>query len=337
MTVQIPGAVSPVRLDGARLVEALRRQLNTPNLLPRIPMLIRELHHGDRERAAQLLLTTSERNSGADPTAVLVSISDVCGSQTLKRDADAVAGRVRPAFRDLRTLSDIVEGCGAWRDGVAGEESFAPVVSNVPTLIVSAEFDDRTPAAYGQDVAASLKRSYQFEVPRDAHGQLTPGCHTAVVIQFLENPSREPDGACLRAAAPIPFDTTGLGNLQKFTFTITAQGASGRGFAGDWEAVLPGPPGVAAIDLTIEEMKVTGAISLPRATVPVLNGRLEGNEMIFTATTVDGDRTITLRGRVDGDEITFTREFMVRAGGVPGGPGLFGAAGPSIIVASRLQ
>lgn len=94
---------------------------------------------------------------------------------------------------------------------------------------------------------------------------------------------------------------------------------------------------MAAIELSIEDTKVTGTISLARATVNVVDGKVDGDELIFKATTVDGDRTITLRGRVNGDEITFTREFVLRSGGVPGGPGLFGAAGPSIIVASRLQ
>jgi hypothetical protein len=68
------------------------------------------------------------------------------------------------------------------------------------------------------------------------------------------------------------------------------------GSGGDWEAVLPGPPGVAAIELNIEDTKVTGTISLARATVNVVDGKLDGAEMIFKATTVDGDRTITLRG-----------------------------------------
>jgi len=336
MTIQVPGSVSPTELDGVRFVEALRRQLNTPNLLPRIPLLIRELHHGDRERAAQLLMTGGD-SDGGDATGLLVSMVDVCGSRTLQRDAQTVADRVRPAFRDLRTLSDVVEACDGWRGGVAEEASFAPIASDIPTLIVSAEFDDRTPAAYGRLVAASLTRAYQIEFPREAHGQSTAGCHTSVVMQFLENPLREPDGACLQARAPIPFDTTGLGDLQKFTFRISAQGVPGRGFAGDWEAVLPGPPGVAVIELQVEDTNVTGTVSVPRATVNVHDGRVDRNELIFRATSGDGDRTITLRGKLEGDEITFTREFALRPGGAPGGPGIFGVAGPSMIVASRLQ
>lgn len=94
---------------------------------------------------------------------------------------------------------------------------------------------------------------------------------------------------------------------------------------------------MAAIDLKIEDAKIVGTISLPRAPVDVHDGKLDGSELIFKATTVDGARTITLRGRVNGDEITFTREFEVRQAGLPGGQGLFGAAGPSLIVAGRLQ
>jgi pimeloyl-ACP methyl ester carboxylesterase len=336
MTVQVPGAASPVRLDGVRFVEGLRRQINAPNLLPRVPILIRELHHGDRTRAGQLLMTGSS-DGGPTGTSLLVSIGDVCGSKTLSRDADAVTTRVAPAFRDIRTLSQVVEACAAWGDRLAGEASFAPVVSDVPTLIVSAEFDDRMPAEYGRAVAASLKTSYQFEVPREAHGQLTPGCHTSIVIQFLENPFREPDGACLQTMPTLAFETTAAGNTQKFTFTISAEATPGNRFAGSWEAILPGAFGVTAIDLKIEGAKVTGTISQPRASVNVFDGRIEGAEMIFKATSGDGDRTIILRGTLGGDELTLTRELVVRPGGFPGTQGIFGASGPPVIVANRVQ
>jgi hypothetical protein len=128
-----------------------------------------------------------------------------------------------------------------------------------------------------------------------------------------------------------------LGSLQPYGPAVTIRQLYDR--AGQSSEVHIQDNGARSIRawVQIEDTKVTGTISLARATVNVVDGKLDGDEMIFQATTVDGDRTITLRGRVNGDEITFTPEFVLQSGGVPGGQGLFGAAGPSIIVASRLE
>jgi hypothetical protein len=337
ISVQVPGAASPARLDGVRFVERLRRQLIGPNLLPRIPTLIRELHHGERARAAELLMTGNDSESGFNATALLVSLFDVCGSKTLSRDADTLGNQLRPAFRDIRTLGNIIYGCEVWRERVADAATFMPVAGDIPTLIFSAEFDDRTPPAYGRIVAAQLKRSCHFEVPREAHGQLTPGGHTSMVVQFLENPSRAPDGACLQTMPSLAFETSSVADVHKFTFQIAVEGTPGRAFAGNWEALIPGSYGVTTIDLKIDGTKVTGTILQPRAAVNVFDGRIVENELIFKATSGDGFRTITLRGKLNGDGIEFTREFAVRPGGFPGAQGIFGAAGPSTITAVRLQ
>src|SRR5688500_9113815 len=89
MTVQVPGALSPTRLDGVLFVERLRRQLSGPNLLPRIPMLIRELHHGDSARAAELLMTGGDSESG--PGSYGVTLMD------LKVEGTNVTGTISQA------------------------------------------------------------------------------------------------------------------------------------------------------------------------------------------------------------------------------------------------
>ena len=334
LMVEPPRGASPVRLDGARFVIELRKQLSNPAQLLRIPLLVRELRHGDRMRAAQLLIT--EENEPPNTSGLLVSAFDVCGSNTLGQDAAAIDTRVRPPFRQLPAQSALVQVCAAWREKVAEPSTFAPVSSNIPALILSTEFDHLTPAAYGRLAASRFKRAYHYEIPREGHGQLPPGCATGILLQFLDNPLRQPDGSCLKDMARLAFETRTLDG-QRVTLTISGTGPAATPFAGQWEAILPGPFGVFAIDLKIDGGALTGTIGAARGAVPISEGRASQAELILKATSADGVRTIALRGVLVGDEITFTREFTLRPGGFGGGQGIFGAQGPSGFVARRVN
>ena len=329
-----PGTSEAIRLDGVRFMNDLRSQLNRPERLPLIPMLIRELHHGDRMRAAQMLISPPDQRRNA--TTLLVSAFDVCGSKTLRGEADAIRAKVGRPFRELTSNSNIHRVCDVLQEGIADSSTFAPITSDIPTLIFSGEFDDRTPAAYGRRVAETLRHVYQYEIPREAHGQVFPGCHESILAQFLDSPVREPDATCVKDLPPVAFETKTL-DAQRFTFTITSTGQPSNIFAGNWEAVVPGPYGVTRIDLQVSGTTLTGAISVVRATIQITEGRIDRGDLVFKATSGDGDRTITVRGKLEGDEISFAREFVVRPGGASGGQGIFGAAGPSTFVARRID
>jgi pimeloyl-ACP methyl ester carboxylesterase len=334
LMVEPPRDASPVRLDGARFVTELRTQLSNPAQLLRIPLLVRELHHGDRMRAAQLLLT--DRNEPPNTSGLLVSAFDLCGSKTLGQDAAAIDTRVRAPFRQLLAIRGLVQVCDVWQERVADPSTFAPVSSDVPALILSTEFDDRTPAAYGRLVASRFKRAYHYEIPREGHGQLPPGCATGILLQFLANPLRQPDGSCLEDTAALAFETRALDG-QRVALTISGTGPAATPFAGQWEAILPGPFGVFGIDLKVDGGALTGTIGAARGAVPISEGRASQAELSLKATSADGDRTIALRGMLVGDEITFTREFTLRPGGFGGGQGIFGAQGPSRFVVRRVN
>jgi pimeloyl-ACP methyl ester carboxylesterase len=332
LMVEPPRGGSTVRLDGVRFVIELRKQLSNPAQLLRMPLLVRELRHGDRMRAAQLLIT--EENEPPNASGLLVSAFDVCGSKTLGQDAAAIDTRVRPPFRQLPAQSALVQVCAVWREKVAQPSPFAPVSSDIPALILSTEFDSVTPAMYGRLAASRFKQAYHYEIPREGHGQLPPGCATGILLQFLDNPLRQPDGSCLKDTATLAFETRALDG-QRLTLTIT--GSAATPFAGQWEANLPGPFGVVAIDLKVDGGALTGTIGAARGAVPISEGRANQVELSLKATSADGARTIVLRGLLVGDDITFTREFTLHPGGFGGGQGIFGAQGPSRFVAQRVN
>src|SRR4030095_10404917 len=124
-----------------------------------------------------------------------------------------------------------------WGENAREPSPFARFSTNTPALILSTEFDDRTPAAYGRLVASRFKRAYHYEIPREGHGQLPPGCATGILLQFLDNPLRQPDGSCLKEMATLAFETRALDG-QRVTLTISGTGPAATPFAGQWEAIL---------------------------------------------------------------------------------------------------
>jgi dipeptidyl aminopeptidase/acylaminoacyl peptidase len=82
------------------------------------------------------------------------------------------------------------------------------VRSDIPTLIATGYFDDRTPTEHARRIASTLSRAYVVEFPNEGHDARPTGCHAAIVMQFLEDPTRKPDTSCVATIQPISFATT---------------------------------------------------------------------------------------------------------------------------------
>lgn len=81
-----------------------------------------------------------------------------------------------------------------------------PVTSDVPSFLITGEFDPITPPQQAFDTAATLSRSSVVVYPRGGH---TPGfssqCLTDAMAAFIENPAVAPDTSCVAGEAPLPF------------------------------------------------------------------------------------------------------------------------------------
>jgi pimeloyl-ACP methyl ester carboxylesterase len=88
--------------------------------------------------------------------------------------------------------------CSEWGAGRAGPSANEPVLSDLPTLLMTGEFDPITPPAWGQQTAAHLANAYFFEYPGVGHGaSALPGCPQQMFVAFLEAPLSPPDDACM--------------------------------------------------------------------------------------------------------------------------------------------
>jgi pimeloyl-ACP methyl ester carboxylesterase len=199
------GGRDTVRFDGRRLVDDIRnRMLNRPRMgVARIPLLLHELHAGDRVRAAREIVGEGSGNVPDGALRALINCSDhaIYGA-AYRRTLDSVNAVARPPFRRI-----IDRECEEWLPHLRDGSMPAPVRSDIPTLILTGYFDDRTPTDHARRIAATLSRAYLVEFPDEGHDARPPACHWAIVQQFLEDPTRKPDTSCVATITPIPFAT----------------------------------------------------------------------------------------------------------------------------------
>lgn len=94
--------------------------------------------------------------------------------------------------------------CAIWNVQAADDIESAPVVSDIPVLIMSGEFDPITPPIWGDVAAETLSNSYHFVFPGLGHGSVdVRECPTRIALDFLANPFDEPDSRCI-SAMPAP-------------------------------------------------------------------------------------------------------------------------------------
>jgi pimeloyl-ACP methyl ester carboxylesterase len=95
---------------------------------------------------------------------------------------------------EVMALPDI---CTVWKVRPAKPIANMPVVSNIPTLVLTAQYDAYTPPAWGKNVAGRLGNSFYYEVPWAGHG---PGfsvpCVGNLIASFFDEPTKAPSSEC---------------------------------------------------------------------------------------------------------------------------------------------
>jgi pimeloyl-ACP methyl ester carboxylesterase len=110
---------------------------------------------------------------------------------------------------EVMSLPDI---CSVWSVPAAPRVENTPVSSDIPTLIIAAQYDAYTPPEWGRRAAGQVSRSHFVEIPWAGHG---PGfsvpCVRRMIADFFNDPAAKPSTSCIA-------ETRG-----KFKFMIKSQ------------------------------------------------------------------------------------------------------------------
>jgi len=188
-------------LDEGSVALIARLFAYAPESAALLPLLLDEAYKGRPESLmAQALLVfdslTGQINHG-------MQLSVICAD-------DAPRLSARDQDKEL-ILGDAIIGvtlnqCSVWPKGPVSENFREPLRTDIPTLLLSGEYDPVTPPRYGEQVLASLGKARHLVGKGQGHIMLGRGCTPRLAAEFVEK--LDPvglDAACLDALGLTPF------------------------------------------------------------------------------------------------------------------------------------
>ena len=131
------------------------------------------------------------------------------------KTADDTKAALLAKYPDFSSFYMEFEGdiCGAWQPEALAKRAFEPLLSNVPVLILSGEYNPVCPPAFGKLTAKTLPRSTFIIVPTASHAAIhVDDCLRNIADTFLSTPAIKPAISCISGRSKINFVT---GNLIK--------------------------------------------------------------------------------------------------------------------------
>jgi pimeloyl-ACP methyl ester carboxylesterase len=203
-----PGTGQPteIRLSRNAVAQTLRYMLYVPAAAVQIPLEVHLAAQGDFKPLAETArLFAGQMTDMADGFFLAVTCSEDVAFIRPEDVAPAVAGSFLGDFRVHQQQA----ACAGWPAAKIDPAFLTPVVSDVPSLLISGQLDPVTPASDGEEVARHLSHSRHVVVPGGGHGlngMKGLECLTGLITQLIEKGSVDGlDTACVAKMERPPF------------------------------------------------------------------------------------------------------------------------------------
>lgn len=195
------GGWQEMRFERAHLTGVIRMALYNSHLLSVLPQALEAAY---RNEDFTVLARLSAELDWSDQMAMGMHNSIVC-SEDVPFYADASTEPLNDTYMGETLVQGMKALCDVWPRGKVSSGFKAPLVSSVPTLLLSGERDPITPPAYGDQVKEGLNQSRHLVVPARAHHVGPSGCVPRLIGQFVESADVDSIRAdCLQRTQPVP-------------------------------------------------------------------------------------------------------------------------------------
>ena len=208
--LQIEFGDQVVTLNGDDLRDTVWNALYDSVSIRFLPMLIVQANDGNTDTWKGLIAATASTNA-EETIAWGMHYSTDCAERwqfSDRQDLVAASRDLPPEIKEavVDCFDDTFWTCEIWDVPTAPAYFHTPVESNIPTLLLSGEFDPGTPPAFADLAAATLSHHYNIVFPYLGHtdGFNSP-CHASIVSSFLDDPSHAPDTSCVAEMDHPPF------------------------------------------------------------------------------------------------------------------------------------
>jgi len=170
--------------------------LYAPDLVAMLPLAIHQAY--DEGNYAPLITQAYMLDAGIyDGMFYAVACTEDAPFITITEGEESVFGS---------SAENFVEVCEAWPRGEPSQVLRAPVLSDVPVLMLSGEADPITPPWHADLLARALSNSLHLVFRGMSHGNSSSDCTTRIIDTFVEQGSFSGlDTTCVKNIEPPPF------------------------------------------------------------------------------------------------------------------------------------
>ena len=187
-----------IKLTGDLMESALYQSLYM-DVHELVPLIIDRAEQGDYTYLVSILLPLGLfDNTSANGMWMTVACADRGDTDLRSVDYSRINRRLADAER--KGAAEALQVCRVWNIETLPRESLAPLQSDLPTLLLSGDYDPITPPVYAEQLQRTLPNGRHVVFRLGSHGQaMTTPCASEVIDRFIENPAENPESPCAAA------------------------------------------------------------------------------------------------------------------------------------------
>jgi len=204
------GARDNVRLEARLVANVIVSVLYSPMASALVPAVIARAEQNDFQGMFAL---ASLGDSGGEPNmSVGMQLSVICAEDAPRITPEESAREIGGTLFGEYVMRAQQDACAFWPRGTVEAAYYEPVVSSIPTLVMSGELDPVTPPVWGEDTAKHLSASKHIVMPGTGHTAGGTGCGLRVIKAFIDAGTTDNlDTTCVATVRRPPFFLTPAG------------------------------------------------------------------------------------------------------------------------------
>lgn len=194
-TVRNPStnAQETLLMTRGKLNGAIRMGLYSPNIRALLPHAINEAANNNFQPVLGIYTLT------ADSTGIAMGMhSAVVCSEDNHRVTEQMRKDAKLSYFSATMLEAIEKTCDVWPATQMDDDFSLPIVSDLPTLLLSGELDPATPPNWGAMATKGLTNAKHFIAPYATHGVANQSCGNDIIADLVNSGSVDGlDAECL--------------------------------------------------------------------------------------------------------------------------------------------
>ncbi|NRA70968.1 MAG: alpha/beta hydrolase [Gammaproteobacteria bacterium] len=199
-----------LRVDVKKFIELLRSQMYGIGSRELIPYIISEFSK-ENYKPFIGIMSQGENSKGKMYTGLTMNI--LCNEDIPRVTPEQLAAEAANRFSGNHSFEAFTSVCQLWPKFTAPANFGEPVISDIPTMVLSGNLDPVTPPAWGELAVKGLKNSKHYIAQDAGHGLVTQTCAAEMVSDFVKQLSFDDvDESCLKDVPQRGFLLNNNGN-----------------------------------------------------------------------------------------------------------------------------